>query len=253
VRAEGVRLESLRPQPLKEQVIGQLKRLVEDGVLRPGDQLPSERELSEQLQVSRGTVREAVQFLHALGLVEIRHGSGTFIASSRDVHELRREWQRWTLGHSGRIHDLLEVRRGLESFAAELAATRLVLDGLDAMADAIAQMKAATDDVAALVQADVAFHRALCETTGNAALIELADALGQQLLRERATLWDMPGRPARSLEEHVSIYEAIKAGDAAGARACVLEHLTSVEQDIDGLLARLSDGGRSATTKRRKR
>jgi GntR family transcriptional repressor for pyruvate dehydrogenase complex len=253
VRAEGVQLESLRPQPLKEQVIGQLRRLVEDGVLQPGDQLPSERELSEQLQVSRGTVREAVQFLHALGLVEIRHGSGTFITSARDVHELRREWQRWTLGHSARIHDLLEVRRGLESFAAELASTRLVRDGLDAMADAIAQMKAATDDVAALVQADVAFHRALCETAGNAALIELAGALGQQLLRERATLWDTPGRPARSREEHMSIYEAIKAGDAPRARACVLEHLTSVERDIDGLVARLSDGGRAAKTKRRKR
>lgn len=253
MRAEGVRLESLRPQPLKDQVIGQLKRLVEDGVLRPGDQLPSERELSEQLQVSRGTVREAVQFLHALGLVEIRHGSGTFIASARDVHELRREWQRWTLGHSARIHDLLEVRRGLESFAAELAATRVVRHGLQAMEDAIALMQAATEDVTALVQADVAFHSALCETTGNAALVELADALGQQLLRERAALWDMPGRPVRSLKEHMSIYGAIKAGDAARARANVLEHLTSVERDIDGLLARLSGGGRAVKTKRQER
>ena len=253
MRAEGVQLEPLRPQPLKEQVIGQLKRLVEDGLLRPGDQLPSERELSEQLQVSRGTVREAVQFLHALGLVEIRHGSGTFVASARDVHELRREWQRWTLGHSGRIHHLLEVRRGLESFAAELAATRVVPHGLKAMAEAIEQIQAATDDVTALVQADVAFHRALCETTGNAALVELADVLGQQLLRERAAVWDIPGRPARSLEEHTAIYEAVKAGDAARARACVLEHLTSVERDIDGLLARLAGGGRAAKAKRRKR
>ena len=125
-RVQQVRLTPLRTPPLKEQVVHELVRLIDEGALKAGDRLPTERELSERLAVSRSTVREAVQFLQALGVVEIRHGSGSFVAArgSRS-HELRREWRRWTRNHVGRIHDLLEVRQGIEPFAAELAARRV--------------------------------------------------------------------------------------------------------------------------------
>src|SRR5215213_8514226 len=89
---EKLTLEPVRPLALKERVIGQLTRLIDEGILKPGDQLPSERELSEELKVSRGTVREAVQFLGALGLVEVRHGSGTFVRLGTDPSALRDEW-----------------------------------------------------------------------------------------------------------------------------------------------------------------
>jgi GntR family transcriptional repressor for pyruvate dehydrogenase complex len=246
----GIALEPLRALPLKEQVSRRLRRLIEDGTLQPGQQLPSERELSDQLQVSRGTVREAVQFLQALGLVDIRHGAGTFVASGvDDPQRLRDEWRTWTRRHAGRIHELLEVRRGLEAFAAELAATRHVEPGLERMGEAVDQMAYAVrdGDVTALVELDVMFHRALCETAGNAALVELADALGTQLLRERAAVWDLPGRARRSLTEHSRIDAAVRAGDSRRARAQLLAHLTSVERDIDAFLSE------PATTTRRRR
>jgi GntR family transcriptional repressor for pyruvate dehydrogenase complex len=227
-------LEPVRPLALKERVIRQLTRLIEDGVLKPGDQLPSERELSDELQVSRGTVREAVQFLGALGLVEIRHGSGTFVRLRTDPSELRDEWRDWTIRHAERIHDLLELRTGLEPFAAELAAERADDGAIAAMEDALEEMQPALDspDVAGLIQADLAFHHALCAASGNAALSEFADALGEQLIRERGTIWNLPGRPARSLVEHRAIYDAVRAGDAGRARQAVLEHLSSVEEDL---------------------
>jgi len=238
--AQGVQLDPLRGLPLKEQVVRRLAGLIEEGVLQPGDRLPSERELSEQLRVSRGTVREAVQFLHALGLMEIRHGSGTFVrVSSGDQEGLRDEWRRWTLRHAERVRELLEVRKGLESFAAELAAERADETSLETMSIALERMEAAVGapDVTALVQADVLFHRALCAAAGNAALSELADALGEQLLRERGATWDLPGRPARSLAEHGEIEHAVRAGDASRARESVLAHLESVERDVGGLRA----------------
>jgi DNA-binding FadR family transcriptional regulator len=170
-------LEPVRPLALKERVIRQLTKLIEGGVLEPGDQLPSERELSEELQVSRGTVREAVQFLQALGLVEIRHGTGTFVRPATDL-------------------------------------------------------KVAEPDVTALIAADLAFHHALCASAGNAALSEFADALGEQLVRERGTIWNIPGRPARSLVEHREICDAVRDGDAERARHAVLQHLESVEGDL---------------------
>jgi GntR family transcriptional repressor for pyruvate dehydrogenase complex len=91
------------------------------------------------------------------------------------------------------------------------------------------------------------FHRALCEATGNLALVELTELLSRELVRERAASWDLDGRPDRSLVEHTEIYRAVAAGDAAGARAAVLSHLRSVELDITRSLL---DGEAVATRER---
>lgn len=232
--ANPIQLEPLRSMPVKERVIRRLVELIESGTLAPGEKLPGERDLSEQLQVSRGTVREAVQFVQALGLLEIRHGAGTFVRSSTAPQDLQAEWREWTVRHADRVHDLLEVRTALEPFAAELAAARIDDEQLSAMAEALGEMEAAVErsDTTALVQADVAFHHALCVAAGNAALLDLADAMGQQLLRERGAVFGLPNRPARSLVEHREIYEAVRSGDGGRARESVIAHLTSVERDI---------------------
>jgi GntR family transcriptional repressor for pyruvate dehydrogenase complex len=188
--------------------------------------------------VSRGTVREAVQFLEALGLLEVRHGSGTVVSHrSEDRQALRRVWQSWTARNVGRVRELLEVRRGLDLFAAELASRRRVPDALQTMADALAQLRGSMrdDDVTAGVQADVLFHRAIGEATGNVALIELIESIGEQLMQERAALLSQPTRPQQSLDEHSAIYDAIRAGDPERARAAALAHLESVEKGIDEL------------------
>lgn len=227
-------LEPVRPLAVKERVVRQLIALVERGVLRPGDRLPSERELSEQLGVSRGTLREAVQFLQAIGLVEIRHGSGTFVRIAADPGGLREEWRKWTIRHADRIHDLLEIRKALEPLAAELAARRASDKAIAAMEDALELMQPVVDppDAPKLVQADLAFHHALCRAAGNAALSEFADAIGEQLVRERGTIWSLPGRPARSLVEHRAIFEAVRDRDPERARQAVLAHLSSVENEL---------------------
>jgi DNA-binding FadR family transcriptional regulator len=227
-------LEPVRPLALKERVIRQLTRLIEDGALQPGDRLPSERELSEELQVSRGTIREAVQFLQTLGLLEIRHGSGTFVRLAKETGDLREGWREWTIRHAGRVHDLLEIRKALEPFAAELAAERADPEQLDAMEAALELMEPAVEwpDVTALVQADLAFHHALGAASGNAALSEFSDALGEQLVQERGAIWNLPGRPARSHVEHRAIHDAVRSRDPRRARQAVLDHLNSVERDL---------------------
>lgn len=232
---QAIHLEPPRPRPLKDQVVGELRRLIEEH-LQPGDQLMSERDLSENLQVSRGTVREAVQFLRSLGLVEVRQGSGTFV---RAIHsgprELRLRWREWTLHHAERINELLEVRSGLEGFAAELAAKRLAGGGVRMMADALELMTAAaaSGDVAAAVEADALFHRGLCTATGNPTLLELDDALSSQLIPERAAAWDLPGRADRSIVEHGAILAAVRQGDGEAARAAAIGHLHSVQRELE--------------------
>lgn len=238
-RAE-IRLDSVRPTPLKQQVFQALRRLIDEGVLQPGDQLPTERQLSEQLGVSRGTVREAVQFLDALGLVESRHGHGTFVRSHHAIGDLRGEWRQWTAHNREQVHELLELRRGLESFAAELAVARgPSTDAIDRMENAVDAMKDASDagDIPALVQADVAFHSALCEASGNKALSTVAEEIVNASLRERAMTWDIPGRPQRSLHEHRAILDAIRKQDGEAAQALIVEHLASVEHDVNEAIA----------------
>jgi GntR family transcriptional regulator, transcriptional repressor for pyruvate dehydrogenase complex len=234
----AVTLERLPSLGIKERVAGQLRGLIEAGSLQAGEQLPSERELAEQLGVSRSTVREAVQFLGALGLVEIRHGSGTFVRADGDLPS---EWLQWTKRHQVEVHELLEVRRGLEAVAAELAAERSL--DLGAMEAALADMEAAIDgpDVPGLVEADLAFHTALAAASGNTALRHLTESLGRELLRERGAIWNEPGRPELSLREHRRIYETVRAGDARGARTALVDHLHSVEQDVDVLVAQTTD------------
>lgn len=189
-------------------------------------------------------MREAVQFLRALGLLEVRHGSGTVVSHrSEDRQALRAVWQRWTAGNVGRIRELLEVRRGLDAFAAELASRRQRPDAMQAMIAAIEQMRGAVydDDVTGGVEADVLFHRAIAEATGNVALTGLVDSIALQLLKERAAVWSEPSRPQRSLEEHTAIYEGISSGDPMAARMAALAHLESVEERI-AELARHQDG-----------
>jgi GntR family transcriptional repressor for pyruvate dehydrogenase complex len=241
-----VPLQRLRTVPVKEQVIEVLKRRIKDGTWQPGDQLPSERELSERLGVSRGTVREAVQLLGALGVLEVRRGSGTFVRSyANDAEFLHSTWRNWTAHNSDRIRELLEVRQGIESLAAELAAVHRDAASLQAMADAIKQMRmgARAQDVPALVEADLLFHRALVAASGNRTLAELADALGMQLVRERAATWALHGRSELSLAEHTAIYEGVRRGDGAYARAAVIAHLTTVAHDVEQITAeaRMSD------------
>jgi DNA-binding FadR family transcriptional regulator len=236
-RGQVVQLNSLRTPSLKERVLAELRRYIDEGVLRPGERLPSERELSQQLEVSRSTVREAVGLLEALGVVEVRQGSGTFVRASSDAETVRGEWRHWTVDHSDRIKYLLEVRRGLESFAAELAAQRRTEEGLRALEHGLEELAALADDpdVPMLVQIDVNFHHALAELSANPALVELLDSVGEQLLRERAATWDVPGRPWRSLEQHRSIVEAVRSGDPAAARSAVIAHLRSIEHELGQL------------------
>ena len=218
---------------LKEQVEQALMRLIDDGELRPGDRLPSERELSEQLRVSRGTVREAVQFLRTLGLVDVRHASG-------HPELLRAGWRDWTARHATRVRELFEVRKGLEALGAELASIRQPPAGIAKMEAALQQIASAAEagDVTALVQADVRFHQGLGEASGNTALLELVSVIGDQLVRERAAVLDMGSeRAERSLEECSDILEAVRAGEPSLARTALIRHLDSVESSIEALLS----------------
>jgi GntR family transcriptional repressor for pyruvate dehydrogenase complex len=219
----------------RDNAVACIRKLIEKLKLKPGDRLPGERQLATKFNISRGTVREALQILAALNLVEIRHGGGCFLrAAAGQTQELSAGWAEWVTRHRGLVLETLEVRLGCETFAARLAARRAGPAELSKLVEALRTMKVAADarDVPAFVQSDLDFHAALLEASGNKTLNELVGALGRVLIPERAAILDISGRGPKSVAEHCAIYEAVRQGDPPAAALAMHRHLESVRRDI---------------------
>lgn len=219
----------------RDNAVARVRELIVRQGLKAGERLPSERQLSDRFRLSRSTVREALQFLAALNLVEIRHGDGCFVcADAREEEGLHAGWVHWVKQHRARVLETLEVRLGCEVFAARLAARRARPAELAKLVEALRRMKAASDsqDALAFVQSDVDFHAALMNIAGNGTLQELVGALGKTLIPERAAIAGISGRTARSFGEHCAIYDAVQQGDAEAAAVAMQRHLESVRHDV---------------------
>jgi GntR family transcriptional repressor for pyruvate dehydrogenase complex len=219
----------------RDNAVTRIRKLIAGLNLKPGDRLPGERQLAAKFNLSRGTVREALQFLAALNLVEIRHGGGCFVRSvSGESKELRASWIDWVAQHRGFVLETLEVRLGCETFAARLAARRAGPAELAKLLEALRAMKIATEtgDVPAFVQSDLDFHAALLQAAGNKTLTELVGALGKELIPERAATLNISGRAPRSFGEHRAIYDAVRQNDPQAAALAMHRHLESVRHDI---------------------
>lgn len=191
--------------------------------LRAGARLPAERDLAERLGVSRPSLREALIALEVEGRVEIRKGSGIYVAEgNRPAAAARLE--------SEGPFEILEARAVLESAIAEEAARR-VTPALIATLDAnLRDMAAATDDRARAIPIDAAFHEAIANGTGNALLSRLtSDIFAKRLsplFSRLAAHFEGPPTWRSALAEHGAIRDAIAAGDPAGAREAMRRHLT---------------------------
>jgi len=211
-----------------QHVRDQLEAAIERGDYAPGDRLPSERELVELLGVSRVSVREAIRSLEALGVVDVQHGRGCFVATSRSDHYAS-SFGHWLSVHSDEVFELLKVRGALDELAAEAAATGTD-DGWPERLRALNLEFRSTEpgDMDALVARDVAFHDAIAQASGSALLADLLRDLHETFNESRNATLRPRGRPAGSAREHDAIIAAIEAHDPAAARAAVAAHLASV-------------------------
>ncbi|MFC3996439.1 FadR/GntR family transcriptional regulator [Nocardiopsis sediminis] len=223
-------LASTRRTGLVDQVISQLRAQIDSGEWGVGDRIPTESELSDQLEVGRNTVREAVRALAHAGLLEIRQGAGTFVRASSELGgALRRRLER------SRLRENLEVRRALEMEAARLAALRHTEDDITRIDQATAQRDTAWQqrDMSAFVEADFALHRAIVNATHNPLLVELYDDIAQVVYESIAhTAYGQ--QPSGDLLDHSRLTDAIRSSDPDGAlreAACYLDELLSLAGD----------------------
>ena len=225
--------QKIASEKLASAVIRQIEQLILRGILRPGDRLPAERELSERLGVSRPSLREAVAELSDRGLLTARAGAGVYVA---DVlgNAFSPALTRLFASHEDALLDYIAFRRDMEGLAAARAATHGSDTDLALVDTIFAKMEAAHDkrdpsDEAAL---DADFHMAIVEASHNVIMLHMMRSM-MDLLREgvfynRSVMFRQRTTREALLGQHRAINVALQARDADAARAAVEAHLTYV-------------------------
>lgn len=235
----------LRPQLVAE-VIQKLRLRLTSGEFRVGDRLPPEAALAADLGVGRTTLREAVRVLEHDGLVDVRHGSGSYVRSLSGAGAFS------TRLRQGRVLEVLEVRRALEIEMTRLTAARRSEGVLLAMTRALEQMRqsAEAQDERSFLDADMEMCRLLAVGTGNAILMELHGSFAEALRLALAQVLAIPGVMLNCLSRHGQLYEAILARDEDLAVAVAKSHLERLTRLVEDLLgaAWISEADRACTT-----
>jgi GntR family transcriptional repressor for pyruvate dehydrogenase complex len=210
----------VRPR-LYEQVVGRLREYVGSAGLHAGDRLPAERELADRLGVSRTSVRQAIVALEVQGLIEVRHGDGTYLLRGRlEAEPLQAMIERKRL-----LPHVLDARDALETKLAELAAARRREPDLRALDDAIAAMRIAVAAGELGTAENERFHDAVVTAARSPLLTEFMASMAAAVAESRNESLRQPGRPPQSLRQHEEIAAAIRAGDPAAAAAAMHRHM----------------------------
>ena len=209
---------------VRDRVVEHVRRLIEKGTLGPGDRLPGERDLAQELGVSRPSVRSGLEALEAIGVVVSRRGAGTFIAEGPpdlgiEPLSLLASLHRLTAA------EMFEARLVLEVGVAGLAARHATADALATMADVVSEMFASLEDPKAFLVHDVRFHRAVAAGCGNRVLAALMEMVSAQFYELRKQTIGRARDLKESAEMHRRIYRAIRAHDREAAQAAMTEHL----------------------------
>ncbi len=221
----------VRTSRLYEQIVQQIEKSIVKGDLKPGDQLPAERELAVQFGVSRTAVREAVKALREKGLVEAYSGRGTFITDGTSQAVRQSLDLMIKIGQVEGLNHLAEVRAILEPEIAALAAARIQDPELATMREAVAVMDRAGEDPDLYIESDLDFHLALAEGAANPLILSLLDSIVGLLREHRLRIFRVPGGPERGQIYHKRILEAVERRDADKARHAMREHLDQVRDD----------------------
>jgi GntR family transcriptional repressor for pyruvate dehydrogenase complex len=216
---------------MAEQVVIQVRDMIREGKLKPGDRLPSERELAKHLGINRASLRAGLRFLAAMGVLTSRRGSGTYIADgppaldSGPLHML-------AALHGFTTDKMFEARRLVEVAVAGLAAEHATDEHLRIMAEELTETYAALDNPQEYLVHDFGFHRAVAAASGNPILATFMEMVADILYQRRCKTIDRSRDLRESVEMHRKIYRAIRARNADKARAAMSEHLILAERAL---------------------
>lgn len=220
--------QHLSKRTMREQIAERIAHMIQSGLLRVGDELPSERELAQMLDVSRETVRGAVQMLAAIGMVEISQGARTRIIGTEgfgpSMFANTAELSRYG------AQEVYQARQVVETFVVREAAQRISAETLQRLAGLVEVQGGMANDPVRFQISDAEFHQLIYRSGGNALLADfLGDAYGYALAYRRVALL-VPGAVKSSIEDHRLILAALEAHDPDAAAAAMDRHITRVHE-----------------------
>ena len=236
-RRRSTRYESRLIGPIKktriaEELADRIRILILDGTFPPGRPLPSERHLAQRFGVSRGSVRDAFRMLQMIGLLDTRHGQGTFpheldvdhlVAPLASVLTYRRDLQ----------GELLDVRRMFEPAVARVAATRVTDEDLADLDRILAAQRKKIKSGRSTIVEDTAFHASLARATRNRVLVRLMETLNDLLVESRTLTLKQKGRPSRSIKGHEAVVAALRRRNADEAARAMHAHIDQIAELLE--------------------
>ena len=220
-------ISPIKKTRVAEEVADRIRVLMLDGTFPPGEPLPSERHLAERFGVSRGSIRDALRTLETIGLVETRHGQGTFplelsverlVAPLASVMAYRSDLQT----------ELLDVRRMFEPAVARAAALRATEEDLADLQRVLDAQRQKLKTGQSAITEDTAFHAILARATRNRVVMSIMATLNDLLVESRTQSLNQKGRPARSIEGHESVVAALRRRDADAASQAMYDHIDQI-------------------------
>ncbi len=247
-------IDSLRPisrLSLSDGIVAQLIDLISRGVLKPGERIPSEKQLCQQFAVGRTSVREALRSLSVMGILESHAGDGTFV--SEDNSRYLEKTLQWSLLLDRKVlDDLIETRLTLESETCSLAAQRARPEDLQEMSAAVEGMERSANQPDNYLNFDRRFHLAVARASQNSILFQLLSMIRGYLqtwikeMLSAPSAHDSQLRADKSIAEHRKVLSALETGNAEDARRAMREHILSSSADLRACLA--IQGMRSSET-----
>lgn len=199
-----------------------------------GERLPSERELAEQLGIGRNSLREALKVLEAMGVLEIRHGSGIFLRKL-DV-EPRDDSGMWLMIHKDEILHMITVRETLDLKAIDLIPEERYLSIREQLRDCVAAVRQTRCTNQDMLQHDLVFHNIIRKASGNDILMSICVLLTGTIYDERKVLFSRREYVERSLWEHMQIANTFGSGDVNQIKQAYIAHLTSTRLNIESVV-----------------
>jgi GntR family transcriptional repressor for pyruvate dehydrogenase complex len=220
---------------LSDHIVEQIAELIARGALKPGDRIPSEKQLCEKFGVGRTSVREALRSLSVMGVLESHMGDGTFVTGDASRF-LERSFQWGLILNPKMVEDLIETRLMLESHNAQVAATKAGAEDLSRMEEHVRLMEASVNDPAQYLEHDLQFHLTIAQATQNSILQSLLSTTRgylQAWMRETLARPDQTEKRARlSIAEHKRILRALRNKDSEAARQAMSAHILSSSADL---------------------
>lgn len=223
-----MRENKVRKRKLSEEVRLRLLDLINSGTIGPGGALPSERELMERLGVGRPAIREAMQSLEGLGLIQIRHGGRARVTEpsvGRMVEQVSETMKHVLVNSPASLENLKEARALFEREMARIAAKRRSASDVERLDEIATAQERAGEDQAKFRSLDGRFHREIAAISGNPIFSALVDALFRWLSDFHVDLVSVPGLERLTLQEHREILDGIARGDPERAAAAMADHL----------------------------